>query len=81
MSQGVECLSLGKTNKGKGMEKKMNKKTALQNRDTRGMDQDIRLSWQKDDGMFEWALPDGTIEMVDEAEFQARGGKIVDWEG
>lgn len=60
-----------------GMEKKMNKKTGLQNRDTRGMDQDIRLSCPNDDGLFEWMLPDGTIEMVDAKEFKARGGRIV----
>lgn len=55
------------------------RKTGLQMRNDRGVDQDIRLSWQKDDGLFEWILPDGTIEMVDEAEFQARGGKTVNW--
>ncbi len=62
------------------MDKMNHRKTGLQNRDSRGLDQDIRLSWQKDDGRFEWALQDNTIELVDEAEFKARGGKVVEWD-
>ncbi len=37
----------------------------------------MRKSLQKDDGRFEWLLPDGTIELVDVYEFKARGGRIV----
>lgn len=59
------------------MDKMNHRKTGLQNRDSRGLDQDIRLSWQKDDGRFEWALQDNTIELVDAYEFKARGGRIV----
>ena len=37
----------------------------------------MRKSLQKDDGRFEWMLPDGRIELIDAYEFKARGGRIV----
>lgn len=32
---------------------------------------------ERTDGLFEWESPDGKIELVDEAEYRARGGIIV----
>jgi len=39
----------------------------------------ITVSW-RNDGMVEWTLPNGEIELITEAEYKARGGKIVRWE-
>jgi len=49
-------------------------------RNDRGVDQDVRLSWQKDDGTFEWIKPDGKVEFVDESTFKTRGGKVNEWD-
>ena len=36
----------------------------------------ILLSWQKDTGLFEWKLLDGSKEIIPEDEFLRRGGTI-----
>lgn len=38
----------------------------------------ITVSWRTD-GMVEWTLPNGEVELVTEAEFKARGGVIYGW--
>lgn len=38
----------------------------------------ITVSW-RNDGMVECDLPGGGSELITEAEFKARGGKIVRW--
>ncbi len=39
---------------------------------------EISVSW-RNDGLIEWTL-NGEIELLTEAEFLARGGKIIRWE-
>lgn len=39
---------------------------------------EIGVSW-RNDGMVEWILPNGEIELITEAEYKARGGKIIRW--
>ena len=39
----------------------------------------ISVSW-RNDGMVEWTLPNGDIELITEAEYKARGGIIVTWQ-
>jgi len=34
------------------------------------------ISWQKDNGRFEWSLPNGKTELITETEYQHRGGKV-----
>ncbi len=34
------------------------------------------ISWQKDNGRFEWSLPNGKTELINETEYQHRGGKV-----
>lgn len=34
------------------------------------------ISWQKDNGRFEWSLPNGKTELITETEYQNRGGKV-----
>lgn len=38
----------------------------------------IGVSWRTD-GLIEWTLPNGETELITEAEYLARGGKIVRW--
>ena len=40
-------------------------------------DKSMRKTLQKDDGRFEWLLPNGTIELIDGHTFKARGGRIT----
>lgn len=40
----------------------------------------ISICW-RDDGLVEWDLPNGETELVTEAEFRARGGILIKWEG
>lgn len=39
---------------------------------------DLSVNW-RDDGLFEWKLEDGSIELITEDEFEKRGGVIVSW--
>ncbi len=39
----------------------------------------IRVGWRQDD-LCEWILPDGTVELITEAEFKARGGILLSWD-
>ncbi len=41
----------------------------------------IRITvYERKDGLHEWTLPNGEIELISEAEFKARGGIIVTWQ-
>ena len=42
-------------------------------------DNAIRVGWRHD-GLCEWILPDGTMELISEAEFKARGGILLSWD-
>ncbi len=42
-------------------------------------DNAIRVGW-RNDGLCEWILPDGTVELISEAEFKARGGILLSWD-
>ena len=39
----------------------------------------IRVGWRQDH-LCEWILPDGTVELISEAEFKARGGILLSWD-
>jgi len=40
---------------------------------------EFHVGWRQD-GLCEWVLPDGTIELITEAEFKARGGILLSWD-
>lgn len=61
------------------METGNKKTTGIQRRDGMATGDAIRVSWKTDDGLFEWMDQHGDIELIDEAEFKARGGKVVGW--
>jgi len=39
----------------------------------------ISVCWRSDD-LVEWTLPNGEIELITEAEFLARGGRLIKWD-
>ncbi len=39
----------------------------------------VHVSW-RDDGLIEWTLPNGETELITEAEFLARGGRLITWD-
>ncbi len=54
--------------------------TGIQQRNDKDAGQVIRVSWEKSNGLFEWVLPNGKIELVDEVTFKSRGGKTIEWD-
>jgi len=38
----------------------------------------ITVCW-RNDGLVEWDLPNGETELITEAEYEARGGILIEW--
>lgn len=41
-------------------------------------DVSISVNWRADD-LIEWPCEDGSIELISQEEYKARGGVIIDW--